>query len=301
PVIESSVDRAATSGRFLAQDVFNRTGAQDGQEIPVRGVDTIDRLAVIAARPTRPGERNGFSANEFEKRALIGYAPVQPDGSVMFDVPADTPISFATLDEHGRGFVVKRTHIYVRPGERFLNCVGCHEGRTSGEPTPTNPNPMAASLPATDLNLPESAWTIINYENDIAPIVDAKCAGCHAERIITRSESGVDDSGVPFNVTVSETTAAPGELPLTSELIEGGEMMEMFPRAYVNLSGEPEESARNVVRPAFPRRSVLIDAILGLGSHQATGPHPDPAGPYALTEEEKETFNLWVLLGAQYR
>ena len=82
PVIESTIARSATSGTFVVADVFNRVGAQDGQEVPVRGVDTIDRIAVIAARPTRPGERNGFSANEFEKRALIGYAPVQPDGSV---------------------------------------------------------------------------------------------------------------------------------------------------------------------------------------------------------------------------
>ncbi|GJM43593.1 MAG: hypothetical protein DHS20C21_04350 [Gemmatimonadota bacterium] len=301
PVIERTVDLRASSGTFLAQDVFNRTGAADGQEMPRRGIDTIDRIAVIAARPTRPGERNEFSANDFEKRALIGFAPVQPDGSVMFDVPADTPISFATLDEHDRGFVVKRTHLYVRPGEKFLKCVGCHEGRTSGEPLATNLAPMAAELPATDLNLPESQWRIINYETDIAPIVEAKCADCHIERITTRNEVAMDDQGVPFTIAVTETIPAPGDLPLTSELIEGGEMMAEFPRAYVNLSGEPEERAANVVRPAFPRRSLLVDAILGLGAHESTGAHPDPAGPYALTDEEKETINFWVLLGAQYK
>ena len=39
--------------------------------------------------------------------------------------------------------------------------------------------------------------------------------------------------------------------------------------------------------------------MLGLDSH-AGSPHPDPAGPYALTDGEKRLFNLWVLLGAQY-
>ena len=52
------------------------------------------------------GEMNDFSANDFEKRALIGMAPVYPDGSFRIKVPANTPISFATLDGNGRGFVV---------------------------------------------------------------------------------------------------------------------------------------------------------------------------------------------------
>jgi hypothetical protein len=301
PIIESSISRSATAGTFLASDVFNRVGAQDGQEMPTLGVDTIDRIAVIAARPTRPGERNDFSANEFEKRALIGYAPVQPDGSFKIDVPADTPISFATLDDNDRGFVVKRTHVFVRPGETF-NCFGCHEGRSSGDPHITNPTPMAASLPATDLNLTPDQWTIINYENDIAPIVEAKCAGCHVERVIVRTGGSLDGGpGGAGSGSDADTVYAPGNLPLTSEMIEGGEMMAMFPRAYVNLSGEPEEHVSNVVRPAFPRRSTLIDAVLGLGSHAGTGPHPAPGSPEALTDHEKDLFNKWVLLGAQYR
>src|SRR5262245_27273085 len=97
PVIPSTVNRTVDYGVFLAQDVFNR-GTNDGQEVPVKGVDPIDSVAIIAARPTRPGEMNDFSANEFEKLALIGIAPVCPDGSFRAKVPANTPISFATLD-----------------------------------------------------------------------------------------------------------------------------------------------------------------------------------------------------------
>ena len=52
-------------------------------------------------RPDPAGEMNDFSANEFEKRALLGFAPVQPDGSFRIKVPANTPISFATLDDAG--------------------------------------------------------------------------------------------------------------------------------------------------------------------------------------------------------
>src|SRR5439155_22809541 len=129
--------------------------------------------------PTLQGGPNDVSPNDFEKPALIGIAPVDPDGSFRIKIPANTPISFATLDSDHRGFVVKRTHLYVRPGEEFAKCVGCHEDRRAGGPVPTNPNPMAASHAPFDLNLPPSSFTIINYESTIGPIVAAKCVTCH--------------------------------------------------------------------------------------------------------------------------
>lgn len=295
PVVAPVVDETQDSGIFLAQDVFNR-GTGDGQEIPVRGVDPIDQIAVVVSRPTMQGEGQGFSANEFEKRALLGFAPVYADGSFKIRVPADTPISFATLDEHNRGFVVKRTWLYVRPGESFTNCVGCHEHRTSGEPLATNPNPIAASQPASDLNIPPSEYRIINYENDIGPIVAAKCAVCHFERITERRL--VDEDSGTFTVAGYETIPAPGDLDL-SAVPDTVRMNQIFPRGYVNLSGEMMgNDGPQVVEPAFPRRSILVDAVLGLGDHDGS---PHPTAPYTLTDQEKELFNLWVLLGAQYR
>ena len=109
-------------------------------------MDTIDEIAVILARPTVRGESNDFSANEFEKRSLLGFAPVQPDGSFSIRVPADTPLTFATVDEYRRGIVNKRTWLSVRPGEHFSSCTGCHEDRGSGEGSVTNPNPMALAM-----------------------------------------------------------------------------------------------------------------------------------------------------------
>jgi len=237
-------------------------------------------VAIIAARPTRPGEMNDFSANEFEKRALIGFAPVQPDGSFRIKVPANTPISFATLDQNGRGFVVKRTHLYVRPGEEFNRCVGCHEDRLAGGPVPTNPNPMAGMLPAHDLNIPKSQFMIINYQQTIGPIVAAKCVSCHQPTI-----SGPD------------TIPAAGNLDLTS-VPDTTREMRVFPRGYINLSGEMM-GGTNVTDPPFPRRSLLIDYVLGAGGHAGQGFHP--TGADSLTAVERRQFNLWVLLGAQYK
>jgi len=279
PIIPSTVDHNVDYGVFLAQDVFNR-GTNDGQERPIHGTDPIDSIAVLVARPTTAGMMNDFSANEFERRALLGFAPVYPDGSFRIKVPANTPISFATLDKDGRGFVVKRTHLYVRPGEEFDKCVGCHEDRHAGGPIVTNPSPMAALYPAHDVNTPPANRIIINYESTIGPVIANKCVSCHQP-----TYSGPD------------TIPAAGNLDLTS-VPDTTMENRIFPRGYVNLSGE-SMMANQVTVPPFPRQSRLIDYVLGLGTHAGQGSHP--AGPDSLTAVEKRNFNLWVLLGAQYK
>jgi hypothetical protein len=294
PVVPDVTDESQDSGIFMAQDVFNR-GTGDGQEIPLQGTDSIDSIAVLAARPTVVGEGRNFSANEFEKRALIGFAPVAADGSFKIRVPARTPIAFATLDDLSRGFVVKRTWIYVQPGETFT-CFGCHEDRQPGGPVPTNPSPMAETQAATDLNLDPSQFTIINFETDIAPIVQTNCITCHFPTFSSRDSMLADSTFV----TVVDTIAAPGDLDLRMDPDSSNvEMMGVFPIAYVNLSGESMAMTNQVVVPAFPRRSVLVDAVLGVGTRAGSGVHP--SAPYALTPAQQRLFNLWVLLGAQYK
>ena len=100
-------------------------------------------------------------------------------------------------------------------------------------------------------------------------------------------------------MTVTDTIPAPGDLDLTA--VPDTLMMDMaiFPRAYINLSGESESMDHQVVRPVFPRRSLLIDYVMGLGSRDGMASHP--GGAEALTAAEIELFNYWVLLGAQYK
>ncbi len=275
-IVPSTVDHSLNYGEFLAQDVFNR-GTADGQERPRKGIDPIDSIAVIVALPTRPGEMNDISANDFEKRAILGFAPVYPDGSMRIRVPADVPISFATLDTLGRGFVVKRTHLYVRPGEKFENCFGCHEDRHAGAPISTNPDPQAALYPAHDLNLPPTSYQRITWSDDLAPVVATKCVSCHQPNGLVPAAGGLDLTTVPDTVRMNR----------------------IFPRAYVNLSGESRSMTTQEVDPAFPRHSKLIDYVLGTGSHAGQGFHP--GGADSLTAVERRRFNLWVLMGAQYR
>jgi hypothetical protein len=77
------------------------------------------------------GLRSAIGETEFEMQQIIGYAPIEPDGSFKLKVPADTPIGLAIVDAKGRAFQTHTNWIQVRPGER-RTCDGCHSPRRGG-------------------------------------------------------------------------------------------------------------------------------------------------------------------------
>ena len=78
-------------------------------------------------------------------REIIGYAPIDPDGSVRVKVPADVPLSISILDKNGRRLGNRHGNwLTVQPGET-LSCNGCHDplsstpqGRPAAQPPSIN-------------------------------------------------------------------------------------------------------------------------------------------------------------------
>lgn len=77
------------------------------------------------------GLRQAIGETNFEPQQILGYAPIEPDGSFKLRVPADTPIGLAVVDAEGRAFQTHTNWIQVRPGER-RTCDGCHSPRRGG-------------------------------------------------------------------------------------------------------------------------------------------------------------------------
>ena len=64
----------------------------------------------------------------FGMREILGYAPVEPDGSVRVKVPASVPFAVTVLDGDGRRISPRHENwLQVRAGEE-LRCNGCHDG-----------------------------------------------------------------------------------------------------------------------------------------------------------------------------
>jgi hypothetical protein len=103
------------------------------------------RAVRAVAPPTgMTGMRGAIGETEFEMQQILGYAPIEPDGSFKLQVPADTPIALAVVDSTGRAFQTHTNWIQVRPGER-RTCDGCHSPRRGGA---LNSGAVADSVPA---------------------------------------------------------------------------------------------------------------------------------------------------------
>jgi hypothetical protein len=63
----------------------------------------------------------------FGMREILGYAPVEPDGSVRIKVPADVAFAISVLDADGRRIGPRHDNwLQVRAGQE-LRCHGCHD------------------------------------------------------------------------------------------------------------------------------------------------------------------------------
>ncbi len=118
----------------------------DGKDVtaPATGIATLANPALRTAdqRPARflrlekpvsmPDPRvlqisnAAFGASGF-MREILGYVPIEPDGSVRVKVPANVAFQISVLDKDGRRlFPVHRNWLQLRPGET-RSCNGCHD------------------------------------------------------------------------------------------------------------------------------------------------------------------------------
>jgi len=64
-------------------------------------------------------------------REIIGYAPIEPDGSVKVKVPANVAFNMSILNSEGKRIsTLHQNWLQVRPGEE-LECRGCHAANSS--------------------------------------------------------------------------------------------------------------------------------------------------------------------------
>jgi hypothetical protein len=76
-----------------------------------------------------------FGATD-DMREIMGYAPIEPDGSVRIKVPSDVAFEIEILDANARrlpGFPEHSDWLQVRAGE-VLACNGCHTPPTAAKP-----------------------------------------------------------------------------------------------------------------------------------------------------------------------
>jgi len=177
-LVHEKTDRRKTTGRFFVQDVY------EGMPEVARG--TVKHLRVLEDTSRTSETPGGSPVNQtflvsaalsFTVKDYMGIVPVEPDGSVYFEVPSGRAVFFQALDAEGRCVRSMRTFIQAAPGTTRA-CIGCHENKRATFPPRKTP-PMAFGRAVRQLQ--DESWGSgpIVYVEQVQRIFDRHCVACH--------------------------------------------------------------------------------------------------------------------------
>jgi hypothetical protein len=108
-------------------------------------------------------------------KRILSEVPVEPDGSVHFQVPPGRALFFQLLDEDRRCVQTMRSFAGLMPGE-VRGCTGCHEGHSR---TPAQTTGLAYRRSPTPPTPPPWGEESISYERFVQPVLNRYCGECH--------------------------------------------------------------------------------------------------------------------------
>lgn len=89
----------------------------------------VEKAVAIPDDEVLDFDNNAFGRSRGQlMREILGYTPIQPDGSVRVQIPADMPFALSVVDADGRRLGGRHQNwLQLRPGEQ-RQCAGCHTG-----------------------------------------------------------------------------------------------------------------------------------------------------------------------------
>jgi hypothetical protein len=118
----------------------------------------VQKSVEIPGKTVRKINNSAFGPAGMGMREILGYAPIQPDGSVQIQVPANVPFTIDIVDVNTKRITAQHTSwLQLLPGET-KTCNGCHttvnntsHGR-AGLTTAVNPGAPATGSPFPNTN-----------------------------------------------------------------------------------------------------------------------------------------------------
>ncbi|MGL4852721.1 MAG: SUMF1/EgtB/PvdO family nonheme iron enzyme [Phocaeicola sp.] len=173
PAIPDRVILGEKESTVFIQDIYEGEG--------LRGVPkgVVKKLRVFTYEYAYMKSPSDFDAlgvqSGWDLKRELGTVDVEEDGSVIFKVPANSPISLQPLDEEGNAIQWMRSWFTAMPGE-ILSCIGCHEDQNK---VPIPKKVIASSKKPSVIKAPEGGVRPFSYELEIQPILDRNCTSCH--------------------------------------------------------------------------------------------------------------------------
>lgn len=128
PVIPSKIKPDSKEATVFIQDIYEGEGTQG---VPRGTIKALRIFAYEYAYILAPSDHDAQGIQSgWDIKRILGTVPVEEDGSALFTIPANTPISIQPLDKDGAAIQWMRSWLTGMPGE-IVSCVGCHEDQNS--------------------------------------------------------------------------------------------------------------------------------------------------------------------------
>lgn len=285
-----------------------------------------------------PNTSLGFFNHGDERLRILGEIPVRHEGvidqqgnvdtSFLARIPADTPITFQTLDRNGMVLNMAQTWHQVRPGEGRYDCGGCHAHTkepldfhtTVAGQAGFQPAELAAHTPllhvtqrngnpaTTTLNTPQ---VTVEYFRDVRPILTQRCSGCH--------QDNTTDGKLNLHDDATQMQCGWSTWPGTYYRLAIDRFMDGCPQFGLGVPTDApapyfiEPQLTRYMRGYQSRQSLLLWKVFGARLDGRTNTtrdgdidydpaadaiHPNLGALRGLTWDEKLTLARWVDLGA---
>ena len=172
PVIANRVNPARKDSVLFISNIYEGPGLKD---VPRGAVKKLRIFTYTYGYRGMGGHACFGIESGWDAKRILGTVPVEADGSAVFLVPANTPISLQPLDEDGRALQLMRSWLTAMPGET-LSCIGCHESQN--DVTPSRMMIASKRVPSQikTWNGPPRGF---GFNREVQPVLDKYCVGCH--------------------------------------------------------------------------------------------------------------------------
>lgn len=200
PAIPDKTNPESKEATVFIQDIY------EGEGLPGVPRGEVKKLRVFTYEYSYLNSPSDHAAqgvqSGWDLKRNLGEVPVEEDGSVIFKVPANTPISVQPLDSEGRAIQWMRSWFTGMPGET-VSCVGCHEDQNQ---IPIPKRVIASTKAPHSLEVPLGGVRSFTFDLEIQPILDRACTACHNEKSklnLTGGRRDNDDKKNPKNYSRS--------------------------------------------------------------------------------------------------
>lgn len=172
PVIPDKIQINDSTSTVYIANIYEGPGLQG---VPKGSVEKLRLFAYHFTYNKSGGHDELGIQTGWDVKRVLGTVPVEDDGSAIFKIPANIPVSLQPLDENGRAMQLMRSWFTGMPGE-VVSCVGCHENQNTLPPVRRT---MASRKLPDEIDPFYGPTRPFTFLNEIQPLLDRKCTTCH--------------------------------------------------------------------------------------------------------------------------